>query len=259
MIGVLKADLFKAARSKAFPVLFCVSCTSAVIMAVSSHMAATGELSIEAAYNFPALFVDSQMISLLGCATVGLVVCTDFENKAIHSSVAGGIGRLSIVAAKTILVAVLTTVLLLPYVVVTIYALISDYSFSPYIQTPLLSILSFDVGDYDAPRLAWAMVATVVLYASQLCICVVAMFVTKKPVITLAVSYVVLLLLALASNINDSFKELMGLTPFGVERLETLTPSISFEALIVNIIVAFGFIAFAVMLSYVFFRRAELR
>lgn len=263
MINFIHADLYKLKKSLYMKIIGSISFIGAIAMAFFSMAIANGNVSkevIELAY----LFADFQMIGLLGAIFAASYICGDFENKSIQDMITSGAHRFQIVVAKSIVVAITITYLLLPYVLVAVIGVISSIKYQAYLPSVFLMImknsnqLPLSIGVFLRILLLFLTVALV--YVGQLSICTFLSFSIKKPAIVMIGSYVISFIGGQSQSLKEDsiIKKILSITPFGCD-FSKLVLDANAKVFVRNWLVSIGFVSIIMLLTYVVFRKSEVK
>lgn len=265
MINLIRADLFKMRKSSTIKVLFTITTICSIIMTYMAYMIQQGNMPAQFA-GMAFLFSDVNVISILGAVAAGVYICGDFENKTIHDAISCGIKRGTVLISKAIVFLCAIVFLLLPYVLVTAIGIITDSSFNVgAVALGFLNILTKDSGAAFTGAIFVKMIALmltlIIVYLSQLSICVPIAIALKKPVLVVAIFYVISILSGQLSSLKNSsklFDFLFACTPFdGKYALITLdtTPSNLLQAIGVSVLFLIAMLA----ITYGIFRKSEIK
>lgn len=259
---LLNADFFKLSRSISPWTVFILSILSAIIFTASSHYVSTGSLSLEAASGTLSLFSETQMIALLGSIAAGICLTTDFENKIIENAVSGGHSRNTIIINKIISFFILIALLYLPYIIITVIFAFTDTAFSGFIPTPTLNILAGAAEQEVTAGLLGKIILisglSLLIFFSQLMISMFYMFLFKKAVLVIVATYMTSLILGPISSLNDTVHSVITYTPYGID-LSRLTLEMSGKFVTKSVIICLLFIFIFYLVSFLIFRKAEVK
>ncbi len=265
MYNLIRADLFKMRKSLMIKVLFGITFLSAVIIAVIAYMIPKGKIDPGMAETF-FLFSDINMISILGAVISGVLICGDFDNKTIHSAVASGCSRGSILLSKAIVLFSAMIFILLPYIIITVMALSTGAKFSMgSVGVGFLSILIQESGTAfmasEIFKLLIVMLTLIIVYAAQLSICIPFAVVLKKPVLVVAVYYGLTILFAQLTRLKNSFptfESIFSCTPFG--SIYTITKTdVGVLDIVKSISGSLVFIIVMLAVAYNMFKKSEIK
>lgn len=260
MINQLRADLFVLRHSGAAMLSLLVCAVAAALYIWLQHELALGNLGAEAASGVQGLS-DVLLVSLLGPLLYGVVVAQPFETKSVHNALLAS-GRGAFVASKTVIAAALVTALSLPYGLAVLVGRATGAEFTPAIPTSF-SLLLAERGDLTADG-AWSILAVTVasglLMAAKLAVCLPLAIWLKRPLVVMAAgfvwSFLADLLGAQAADV-DGLDALVRLTPFAAEHLPT--PGFTGGELAGTVAVSLVFIALMGVLSWLIFRRSDVK
>ena len=247
MFNLIKADLYKMRKTKSIKILFLLCCISATLMSVISYQLTNGNLSHDI-IGIGSFFTDFQMISLVSVIFISLFICNDFDNKTIHDSISTGYSRSSIIICKTITYFISILIFLLPDVIAAIVGMCSNYSFETFLPSVFQNIMknengtAFDFNIFLKIIAIWFTMA--IVYASQISISIFLAFSIQKSVIVII-------------NI-DAASDFFSKTPFGVD-YSKLTLNANASVFFNFIGISLVFLVIMMLLSYLFFRKAEIK
>lgn len=260
MFNLIKADLYKMRKTKSIKILFLLCCISATLMSVISYQLANVNLSHDI-IGIGSFFTDFQMISLVSVIFISLFICNDFDNKTIHDSISTGYSRSSIIICKTITYFISILIFLLPYVIAAIVGMCSNYSFETFLPSVFQNIMknengtAFDFNIFLKIIAIWFTMA--IVYASQISISIFLAFSIRKSVIVISLGYIFNAAIAQIINI-DAASDFFSKTPFGVD-YSKLTLNADSSVFFNFIGISLVFLVIMMLLSYLFFRKAEIK
>ena len=257
MLELLKVDLYKLTKSSLVKIVFFISVLSAALMYLLSHLLATGELPIQNT-GILSLFADSQMFILLGCVFIWIFLCSDFEYKVIENAVLAGHSRSSIVTSKMISLVIFVSLLTVPYFAVILFSTAARFELHVYLPSAYLMITKLATTDPDIIPIALFVILAILTYSAQLSIGIFFLFLFKRPVVVLAVSYLSNLLLGPVLGLTDTTKQIMEYTPFGVN-FAGMTTHFEFPVFIRSCLSGFLFLLVFTFLSILVFRKSEIK
>lgn len=261
MINLLYAGLFKLRKSMFIKIVFLVAVGSAGVMSFAAYGMAQGSISVSST-GMTAFFSDIQMTALLGSLTAGIFICGDFEDKSIADAISGGIGRGAVIAAKFLLFFITVALIMLPFFVAAFVSLGIGAEFTAYVPTPVLMLMasaqSTAVTADMLLKAAAILLVNLLVYAGQLSLCILLVFLFQKPVLVVAVSYAVSFLSGQLSSIGGKAGDLLAFTPFGAE-FTKLTLDAGAEVFIKPVVCSIGFIAVVAVITYRIFKKAEIK
>jgi ABC-2 type transport system permease protein len=265
MLNLIRADLYKLRKSLALKICFLVTCVSAGALTYISHAIATGSMSASVSGNASGLS-DICMMALLGSLMTGVLVCSDFETNAIHDAVTCGSGRISVVVSKALVYLLLIAFLLLPYGVATVVGFCSGAEFTkPFVPTVFLGILANETGiSLTAAAICKIILLSLIamlVYAARLCFCLPLAFKLRKPVaimaIGMATDFLVDLVIRLLNGV-PVISNILSFTPYS-KGLAYLTMGASVGTLLEVIVVNIVYFAVMTGITFLLFRRAEIK
>lgn len=140
MQNLLKAELKKLFHSLPLKIAMTAMLALSFVTALSS-MSYKGsplreelEIALGGYEAFLASLRDTPLLILLGIIALGVVVCSDFDNRTIQAEIYAGHGRSQIVISKFIAMSIGYTVLLLPYPVGRLIFQSAFYGFGPMVS-----------------------------------------------------------------------------------------------------------------------------
>ncbi|MGV8906044.1 MAG: ABC transporter permease [Acetobacterium sp.] len=265
MLNLIQADIFKLRKSMAIKILFSITTLSALAMTVLATLISNGQIDAGMT-GIGFLFSDVNMISILGAVLAGVFICGDYDNKTIHDAISSGSSRGTVIISKAIVFFGAIAFLLLPYAIVTGIALSTGSDFNMgAVSVGFLNILTQGSGTAfqasDLLKLPILALTLMIVYASQLSICVPLAFVLKKPVLLVPIYYVITILsaqLSVMAASSTAFNSIFSWTPFGggysLLALNAQAGDI-FKAILVSLI----FIIIMFGITYGAFRKAEIK
>ncbi|MDR3644298.1 MAG: ABC transporter permease [Clostridia bacterium] len=265
MYNLMGADLFKLRKSAAIKILFGITALCAVAMTIMAYLIPQGKID-KSLTGVGFLFSDINVMGILGAVIAGVFICGDFDNKTIHDAIANGSGRLAVIVSKAAVFCAALAFILLPYAVVTGVALGTGYKFGMgSMAVGFLHLMVTEAGKaFSAPeigKLVAIMLTLIIVYASQMSICVPLAFGMKKPVLVVAINYGLQILCgqlsAISANI-PAFERVFACTPFGcIYKITSLDASAGdiLSAIAVSLIFFVAMIA----ITYAVFRKSEIK
>lgn len=265
MFNLIQADLFKLYKSKAIKILFAMTTLSSVAMIVIAYFIVQGKLD-RGMSGIGFMFSDVNMISILGAVIAGTFICGDFDNKTIQSAIAAGCSRGIVIISKAIVFFCAIAVILLPYVIITVIALVLGAEFSMgAIAVGFLNIITSNTGaTFSASqvmKLLVIMLTLIVVYVSQLSVCVPLAFTLKKPVSVVGIYYGLTIFFAQMTGLREKFKivdNIFKLVPYGGNysflTLDSTTGD-AIKAIFISIIFSIAML----VVSYMTFKKVEIK
>lgn len=265
MYNLIRANLFQLRKSMAIKILFAITTVSSFIMVVMAFLIPQGKID-DSMTGIGFLFSDINMISILGAALAGVFICGDFDNKIIHDAIANGYSRVTVIVSKAIVFCCGVAFLLIPYAMIICIALSSGSKFSMgKVDVGFLHILTNESGiafsALDICRLLIIMLTLIIIYASQLSVCVPLAFVLKKPVFVVAIYYMFTIFCGQLAGLRGSsivFDDIFDCTPFG-GNYTFITLDSPVGDIIKAISVSLIFTTVMITVTYFAFRKSEIK
>ena len=265
MLNLARSEIYKLKKSLSLKICFLLSCISAAALAYISHGIAVGSISADISGSASGL-TEIVIVSLLGSLMVGVLVCSDFENKTIHDSIVCGSGRMAIVLSKSLIYIFVIFLLLLPYMVTTLVALCSGAEFtSQFVFSVFMQFLSDESGQNITPgmlgKTGIIFLVTVLVDAARLSICIPLALKIRKPVAILVIGFVfsavIDLIVGLLGKVSF-LEDMISFTPFSRDFL-LLTLDTPSGTLVKAAICAVVFFGMMVAVTYAAFRKADIK
>lgn len=264
MYNLIKSDLFKLRKSVAIKILLLITTITSIIMITMAYLIQHGKLSGSTGIGF--MFSDINVISILGAAVAGIIICGDFDNRTIHEAIANGNSRVQVVLSKAFTFWCGILIILLPYVIVTIASLITGYKFSMgKLSIGFLNIITTEAGrslsSSQILKLLIIMIVLILSYAAQLSICIPFAISFKKSVIVIVVYYAITILNTNLSGLEKTskgFKRIFQLTPYEA-KYSIITLSTSANDILKVVIVSLIFIIVMLTITCLAFRKSEIK
>lgn len=265
MLNLIQADFFKLRKSMVIKVLFSITCLCAFTLTVMAYLIPRGGIDVGMT-GIAFMFSDINMISILGAVLAGTFICSDFDNKNIHDAIASGSSRIVVIVSKAIVFFCGIAILLLPYALATGFALVSGIDFGmDAVALGFLNLLTKGSGSAISAseffKMLIVMLTLVIVYASQLSVCVPLAFVLKKPVLVVAIYYAISILsaqlIALSAS-SETLDFILSKTPFGGDYIFSTMNSGTAD-IIAAIFGSFIFIIIMLAITYIAFRKAEIK
>lgn len=265
MYNMIRADLFKLRKSMTIKILFGITTISAVAMAIMAYLIPQGKVDVSMT-EIGFMFSDINMISILGAVIAGIFISGDFNNKTIHDAIANGCRRGTVIFSKAIVFCCAIAFILLPYAIITVISLRTGSEFSMgSVAVGFLNILTSESGTIlSAPeilKLLAVILTMIIVYVSQLSVCIPLAFTLKKPVLVVAIYYGFSLFCGMSTGLRESslmFDRIFACTPFGGNytfmTLDTGTGEI-FKAISVSLV----FMIVMLAITYCAFRKSEIK
>lgn len=264
MINMIKADLYKMRKSITMKVVFLITLICSILMALMSYFIADGSLS-DTYSGITFLFADANMTSILGSVLAAVFICSDFENKVISTEISSGTSRFTIIIGKIISYFIAVSIIMLPYAIVSIIGVLLKKNFSISQGVGFFNLLqssqNISFSTNDVLKLIVVALVLIVVYLGQFIICIPITFKVKKPVIVVAVYYAFTVAMAQISNLaakSDAFNNILSCTPYGNKYL-FLTLESSCGDIVKALVVSIIFVIFISIISYLLFRKEEVK
>ncbi|GFZ33605.1 hypothetical protein CSC2_41310 [Clostridium zeae] len=265
MYNLIIADLFKIRKSKAIKFLFGITTVSAVAMVMMAYLIQQGKID-KSMNGVGFLFSDVNMMSILGATIAAIFICGDFDNKIIHEAIATGNSRLAVLFAKIIVFCCSLVAILFPYIIAVLIAISTGYKFSMgSVAVAFLNLLTVEAGKSLSEVVVWKLIAAIVtliiVYLSQLSICIPLALVIKKPVLVVTIYYGFTIMFAqlmrLSSN-SSIFYNILACTPYG-GNYSFVVSSTAYSVLFKAICASVGFMVVMFTIAYIGFRKSEIK
>ena len=260
MFNFVRANLYKAMKSKTFAVLMSVSSVCCILMVVLTNGIAKG--TINASFTGISFLVsDASILALLGAMLASTIIGAEFESKWFHHAIVAGYSRLQIVIGKLIVYLILFSFVSMPYVIGAV--LVKVLAINIQTGTPGAGVLSVvnSATDESLGSILFVFAMLLVVYAAQVSLTVLLAFTVKKAMLIIPIFYFVSAMAGQVS-VNEAtvptVDKLLNFTPFGSEIISlslNVEDGVLFKALVVSLI----FIAFIIILTFISFRKAELK
>lgn len=265
MFNLIKADIFKLFKVQIVKISFLVSVVCSIMIAIVLHGVYKGTYTLETSSAF-ALVSDTMIVAMLGAILIGTLICGDFESKNIHDEIACGNGRFSIIMAKTITISLLMILLVLPYAIVAIVGFASNIGFGVYTGVPsaFFNILANAQGvELSSQSILKSIVLTLFItlsYIAKVSICIPLAFKARRSLIVIIAGFISTFIFDIISAVAKGVKginEVVQLLPF--TNIFKLTLDCTVDVMLKSMIYNFLFIAAMIGITYVMFRKAEIK
>ena len=265
MLNLYLADLYKMRKSAAMKILFGIAAVCAAAVPVMAFLISQGKLSRGlSGINF--LLSDASMVNILGAVIAGIFICGDFDNRSIHEAVANGSSRFSVVLGKAAFFITAMLIIMLPYAAATLIGLGTGAGFSMGSSSVgFIHLLTAKGGKAltasETGKLIAVLITLAVVYTAQKSVCLLFAMAVKKPVVVVALSYTLAIFTAQLQMLKSSskvFARIFACTPFG-SNYSLLTLSASAQDLAKAVAVSVIFTGVMVLLTYLTFRKSEIR
>lgn len=267
MYNLIRADLFKPCKSMGIKILLALTTLCAIAMMVIAYLIAQGKLD-NSTSGIGFLFTDINIISLVGGISAAVFICGDFDNKTIHDAISCGCSRGTVIISKAIVFFCSIGLLLLPYAIGTGIGITMGNQATFNMGEVALGYMNMLMNEAGTPisvtmilKLLFVILILMLVYMSQLSICVPLAIIFKKPFLVVAVYYVISVIsgqLLSLGNTYPAFGNIFSYTPFGGENTLVMLSTGAGE-LGKTILVSFAFMAVMLGLTYSVFRKTELK
>ncbi len=264
MFNLIRADFYKINRSMIYKVLFAITAVSAVITTVVSHRVYAGEMDFAAA-SATAMLTDVVILSLVSCVIAGQLICGDFENKLMQSSLTGTSSRLTVVCAKIISFTALIGIMSLPYALCAVIGAATGAGFSvPFSASTYLKMLSDatknDVTGGVLVKFAAIGLIMMLVYAAQTGIVFLLGFLMKnKPLVVTIIGFILSTIVGMSSSLlDDSLDKVLGFTPYSAD-IYALGSDTGYGTIGKIAVICVAWIVAFAGISYAAFRKAEVK
>ncbi|WDV46392.1 ABC transporter permease [Clostridiaceae bacterium M8S5] len=218
MYNLIKADLYKLRKTKAMKIMFGITTLSAVLMAWCAYLMPQGKID-QSLSGVVFMFSDINIMSIIGGIIASIIICSDFDNKTIHSAIASGSSRVYIIISKALVFCIAIIIMLMPYMITTGIALSTgaEFSVGPVAVGFLYNLVSEAIG---ADMFKWLMVSftLIIVYIAQLSICIPLAFTVKKPVLVIGIYYGLSIFCGQLGKLGENnaiVYRILSFTPFG--------------------------------------------
>lgn len=264
MINLIRADFYKINRSTIYKILFLISSICAAVTTVISHLTYTGAVDMATASS-AALLTDVVMLSLINCIIAGQLICGDFDNKLIQSSLLGCSGRFTVVCSKMITYSITIGIMTIPYAIAGILGSCLNLGYGQPLSasTYLKMLFESNTVDFSANILLKYIAISVIMmlvYAAQSGLVFVLAFIMKnKSLLVTAVGFIISTFIGMSSSmLSDSADEILSWTPYSSD-IYSLGNGTQTETLIKITAVCLIFIAAYTGVAYAVFRKSEIK
>ncbi|WP_336045916.1 hypothetical protein [Solibacillus ferritrahens] len=253
MYNLVLSNLFKGMKSRTIHSLFFVSCLFAGLTMFLTNGVANGKIAGEIA-NLTFLFSDASMLAILGAILATALIGSEFDAKLFHHSIVAGYSRLQIVTAKALTYWLFLVVIISPYAIFNIAAILLDWSVD--IGMPTAGFLFIcNMNETVGSKLLLIAVMTVI-YVGQLSLAILLAFTLKRALLIIPVFYIVSALTGQVSIYKDSLPVLnvLSVTPFSGKFI-ALSSDHTVQAIFVSLL----FMVVIVVVTFLMFRKVEIK
>ena len=256
MRNLMKCEMLKIRKSFPLKVLFLLMFVLSLVSSISSLSYIDSPLANEfeiAFTGYDAFFSsmrDMPTITIIGIIVIGILICSDFENRTIQTEIAAGYSRTSVLLSKTLSFGIAYALVFLPY---PLGRLIFQSIFIDFGPAITVGVLLKMVGTFiTIVLIGMALDGVVILFA----------FILRKSIIVMGIGFVLVVLggnaLLSFGVSNPALGTILGKTPIGLFKTLAVTnyePTVVLQAAIICAVCIGAFVA----LTYAFFRKAELK
>lgn len=211
------------------------------------------------------LFIDLNVISILGAVVASIMICSEFDNQTIHDPIVTGHSRGSVVISKSLVFFSAVGLILLPYVIFTGIAVIIGGDFFIGTETGgFFNILTQHSSGLatgaEFGKLLAVMSTLLLVFMSQLSICLPLAFGLKRSVLVVSLYYAFSLVVGQLAALQGTFplvETILSFTPFDGTRL-ALTIHSSTGDLLSTIVICVFFTIVMIGTAFLIFRKAEI-
>ena len=260
MYNLIHSALYKTRKSKTVRVLFFISLLSTIIVYGGGYAIANGNMNA-ANGNILFLFSDMSMLTILGAVLASHLIGSEFEERTIQHLISSGYGRFQIVAASFINFWIASIFIMLPYIIATFIALITETSISLGNQTIGFLNLLTAPGEVSIGKTTALIATMTIIYIGQITLAGYIAILLKKAMFVIAIFYGLSFLSGQVASVKDSIPALYNAfakTPFGGEYI-ALHPFASTDTIVSAIIVSISFIGIVLFSSFMYFRKADIK
>lgn len=263
MKNIISATLYRITKTTAVKISFLLVTIAVACYFVLAHCVADGTLDASIASQMSAL-ADPMMIWLFGSLMLGIVICQDFNSKAIHSAIASSGSRFSVVMSYAVVYAIVIVALNVPYIIASFISMAAsiDYTGAEAAAVSIyLANTKYQLSDISILKLFYLYFVNAIVYVGSVSVCFPLAMKLKKPVVVTAVGFMFGMLFALVSSLcekNEILNSIMKVTPFNymLTNLNIETSVLSMTGALASAVVFFGLM---VGLTYVLFRKEEIK
>lgn len=264
MGNLLKADIYKLKKSTALKVSFLISFMSVAVLALMLYHIAHGNIGKDVLGSL-SILTDAMMVSLLSSLVIGIIICGDFKSKNIHSEITSG-GRVRIVMTKTMASMFMTAIMIFPYAIFAVLGFISNVDLAPLEGIPSIFInIMTNVSDVavSGSTIGKGILLCLIgifTYMARLSICIPVAFIVRSPVAVIAAGVISSFgfdMIVKAVEDVPVLGYLFAHSPYAV--IYDLAMDASIHVMIKATISSIIFISLMALLTYLFFRRSEIK
>lgn len=265
MINIIKADLYKMFKMSSLYISFIICCCSAVGIAYVLYGIPKGDFDIEMSTNV-SLLVDIMLVSLFGGVLAGGIISSDFESKNIHSEIACGKGRFSIVISKLVTFGIGMLIIALPYAITAVIGFVMDIEFSHLIGIPsqffdvMTNVCGIEKNGAGIGKVIFICILIMFMYIARLSICIPVAFKFRKNIPVIIVGFISAFVFDI---ITPAVKDIPVVSDFFECLPYSMITKCTLDAeagdIIKILISGVVFIAVMVAITYALFRKDEIK
>ena len=256
MNRLLKSEMMKLLKSLPIKILFLLMLGLSVVTSLSSLNyvgSPNAEVMEIALYGYDAFFSslrDTPTIAIIGIIIIGLIVCSDFENRTIPMEIAAGYSRSQVLFSKLVAVSFAYVLVLLPYPVGRAILQGIFIGFGVPVSFPIIiQMLS-----------AFLVVAVVGIAMNGITILI--SFIVRKTIIVVGIGFVLVVLggnaLLSFGVANPSLGAILSKTPLGLIKALAVE-NYSANLLLFALLSGIGCIGVFVLTTHLLFVKSELK
>ncbi len=261
MKQLLQAALYRMYKSMGTKIAMVLIFIAASLYYVFAYLLANETFSVSQAGSITGLG-DAMIIWLFGSLIVGLLVGGDFESKTIHGAVK--FGRKKIVINYMLVYVILVLFMVLPYTIGSLVCIVSGADFSgaegTVISIYMGNVLAYNEG-INFGKLLLSYLAYAFVYIGQLSICVPVAIKVKKAVAVTAFGFFFGMITALLATLSSKvtiLDKLYKLTPYSYN-ISQLGVNAKISDMLMGIVVSIGFTVLMGFISYMIFKKADMK
>lgn len=264
MGNLMKADMYKFKKSVAFKVYIIISFICIGLLGLILHNIATGDMDAEI-LSTVSLLMDAMMVSLLSSLMIGTYICGDFQSKTIHSEIACTT-RAKVIIVKVLSSMFVTALIALPYAIVSVICFASKAEFASFNGVPSLfiSILNNSEGvkvtGSAIGKSVFLGLLGVFIYTARMSLCIPVAFKVRKPVAVMTIGIVAAFgfdMLTQAVKDVPVIGDIFNNTPYAV--IYDINMNSDAGVIVKSIVVSVIFIIVMVLITYLMFRKSEIK
>lgn len=265
MTNIIKADLYKMFRMSSLYISFIICTISSLTIAYVLYGIPKGDFDIEMSTNV-SLLVDIMLVSLLGGILIGGIISNDFESKNVHSEIACGKGRFSIIISKLAAMSIGTAVITLPYALTAIIGFGLDINFSHLVGIPsqffdvMTNVCGVEKDGSGIGKVIFICILIIFMYIARLSICIPVAFKFKKNIPVIIVGFLSAFVFDI---ITPAVKDIPGVSDFFEFLPYSMITKCTLDAdggEIAKILISgIVFIAVMIAITYALFKKDEIK